>query len=126
MKSFENPAWIEDLDEGIKMAEETGKPLFVDIGAEWCIACHELEEFTFSDPEVIKILNEKFIPVKLDGTEESDPVYKKIKAHFKEKGYPIMGLPAVFIHNTDGEIVETVNKFIPAEEMLPKLQAVVN
>ena len=44
-----------------------------------------------------------------------------MKAYYAERGYPIVGLPAVFIHNADGEIVEVINRFETADQVLPKM-----
>jgi thiol:disulfide interchange protein DsbD len=116
-----SPPWIRSLPEGISQQESSGKPMLVDVGAEeWCIACRELDEITFADATVIKEL-ERFVVVKLD---ESDADYPEIKNHFEAKGYPIAGMPSLFFHNSDGEIVEVVNQFIPPETMLEKLKAV--
>lgn len=116
-----SPPWIRDLQTGIDSQQESGKPMLVDVGAEeWCIACRELDEITFTDAAVIKEL-ERFIVVKLD---EADANYEEIKKHFAEKGYPIPGMPSLFFHNSKGEIVNVVNQFIPPETMLEKLKAV--
>lgn len=117
------PNWTTDFEAGLAEAARSGKPLLVDVWATWCIACHELDELTFSDPRIITELNERFILVKVDGTSEADPKYRAVKEHFAAKGYPIVGLPAVFIHDSRGNIVSVINQFQTAEVVLPKLQA---
>lgn len=42
------------------------KPLFVVLGAEWCGPCHRLDDETFLDPEIRRIVNEQFIAVHID------------------------------------------------------------
>lgn len=121
--SYASPPWITDFETGLRQMEETGKPMLLDVTAEWCIACHELDQFTFSDPRIIAEL-ERFVVVKIDGTHEDDPAYQKVKDFYAEKGYPIVGLPAVYFHNSDGEIVDVINKFEDADTALPKLEAV--
>jgi thiol:disulfide interchange protein DsbD len=41
---------IAELDQ--KIAAANGKPFMLDFYADWCVACKEMEQFTFSDPRV--------------------------------------------------------------------------
>jgi thiol-disulfide isomerase/thioredoxin len=52
-------------------AAETGRPLFLKFGSEWCGPCRKLDSTTMRDPKVVASLNAGFIPVKLDGDKES-------------------------------------------------------
>lgn len=47
-------------------AAEDGKMIFVDIVADWCIPCREMDKTTYRDEAVVKILNERFHPVRLN------------------------------------------------------------
>lgn len=40
--------------------------LFVDIVADWCIPCREMDKTTYRDGTVAEILNTRFHPVRLD------------------------------------------------------------
>jgi len=53
------------LDEGIKKAQESGKPIFVDITGHGCVNCREMEARVWSDPEVQRILRDEYIIVAL-------------------------------------------------------------
>jgi thioredoxin-like negative regulator of GroEL len=74
--SFANPAiaqevnWRHDYAAARKEATETGRPLLMDFGTEACIWCRKLDATTFRDPRVVKLLNERFIPVKVDANRE--------------------------------------------------------
>lgn len=89
--------WM-SLDKGILAleADSSGKHVFIDVTASWCYYCKKMDKETFSDPDVIKFLNDKFISVKLWG--DSDNIldiqgYKisersLAKGEFKVSGYP--------------------------------------
>lgn len=89
--------WM-SLDKGILAleADSSGKHVFIDVTASWCGWCKKMERDTFSDPDIIKFLNDKFISVKLWG--DSDNILEiqgyKIsernlaKGEFKVSGYP--------------------------------------
>jgi thioredoxin-related protein len=58
--------WRHDYTAARKEATETGRPLLLDFGTEACFWCKKLDATTFRDPKVVKLLNEQFIPVKID------------------------------------------------------------
>jgi thioredoxin-like negative regulator of GroEL len=62
--------WRHDYAAARKEASETGKPLLMDFGTEACVWCRKLDATTFRDPRVVKLLNERFIPVKIDANRE--------------------------------------------------------
>lgn len=62
--------WRHDLAAARKEAAETGKSLLLDFGTESCGWCRKMDATTMRDPAVVKALNERFIPVKLDGNRE--------------------------------------------------------
>lgn len=53
-------------NEGYDLAKKENKPMLIFVQAPWCNSCKRLDEKTFNHEEVIPLINEKFIPVKLD------------------------------------------------------------
>lgn len=66
------------LDEGLEAAKKAGKPLFVDVTGHGCVNCREMEARVWSDPRVLKILNEDYVIVAL---------YNDDKQKLDEKDY---------------------------------------
>jgi thioredoxin-like negative regulator of GroEL len=62
--------WRHDYASARKEATETGKPLLMDFGTEACVWCRKLDATTFRDPRIAKLLNERFVPVKIDANRE--------------------------------------------------------
>ena len=54
-----------DYEEGLKMAKAENKPMLLDFTGYACVNCRRMEENVWSDPEVYKIMKEKFIIVSL-------------------------------------------------------------
>ncbi len=52
---------------------EKPKMLFVDVYTDWCGWCKRMDATTFSDPEIVKYMNEHFIAVKMNA-ERKDTV----------------------------------------------------
>lgn len=49
------------------------KKFFIDVYTDWCGWCKKMDATTFTDPVIVKYMNEKFWPVKFNA-ESADPV----------------------------------------------------
>ena len=58
--------------EALRLARERNKPIFLSIGYAACHWCHVMEHESFEDEAVAAILNEHFVPVKVDREERPD------------------------------------------------------
>jgi thiol:disulfide interchange protein DsbD len=54
-----------DYEEGLKMAKAENKPILIDFTGYACVNCRRMEEKVWSDPEVYKIMKEKYIVISL-------------------------------------------------------------
>ncbi|MFP3941747.1 MAG: DUF255 domain-containing protein [Thermoanaerobaculia bacterium] len=69
----ENPVdWYPWGDEALARAREEDRPLFLSVGYSTCYWCHVMERESFSDPEVARLMNERFVNVKVDREERPD------------------------------------------------------
>ncbi|MAS95859.1 MAG: thioredoxin domain-containing protein [Verrucomicrobiales bacterium] len=76
-----NPVdWWPWSEEAFARAKEEDKPIFLSVGYTTCHWCHVMEHESFEDEEVAEIINERFIPVKVDREErpDIDEVYMQI------------------------------------------------
>src|SRR5271170_397164 len=62
--------WRTDYDVARKEASDQKKPLLLDFGTEDCVHCKRMHQTTFKDPAIVKLLNENFIPLKVDANRE--------------------------------------------------------
>jgi thiol:disulfide interchange protein DsbD len=60
-----------DVDRELAAAKAAGKPAMLDFYADWCVACKEMEKFTFSKPEVRTALAD-FVLLQADVTANDD------------------------------------------------------
>ncbi|MFD0740057.1 protein-disulfide reductase DsbD [Lysobacter koreensis] len=58
---------LADLDRELAAARVAGQPLMLDFYADWCVACKEMEKYTFPDPAVHAALA-GFVLLKVDVT----------------------------------------------------------
>jgi thiol:disulfide interchange protein DsbD len=103
--------WLSNLAAGREKARVEKKPLLVDAWAEWCAACRELDEKTFSRPDVGAALRD-YVLVKLDFTRKSE-VNERLK---KELG--IIGMPTVILFDAQGAESKRFSGFLAGEEFL--------
>ena len=69
----DNPVnWQPWDDEAFERAREHDVPVFVSIGYSSCHWCHVMAEESFADESVAAVLNESFVPVKVDREERPD------------------------------------------------------
>jgi uncharacterized protein YyaL (SSP411 family) len=64
--------WYEWSEEAFQRAREEDKPVLLSIGGVWCHWCHVMAHESFENPEIARIINENFIPIKVDRDERPD------------------------------------------------------
>ena len=84
------------LNAAIAEASAAGKPVLLDFYADWCVACKELERYTFSDPRVQKVLA-NVVMLQSDVTDNDDAD----QALLKQLG--LFGPPAILFFDTNGK-----------------------
>jgi uncharacterized protein YyaL (SSP411 family) len=68
-----NPVnWLPWGDEAFAKAKAEDKPIFLSSGYSTCHWCHVMERESFENEEVAKLINDNFIPIKVDREERPD------------------------------------------------------
>jgi thioredoxin-related protein len=106
--------WRYDYTAARRESAQTARPMFLDFSTEWCMPCKRLEQTTFRDPAVVKLLNEQFIPVKLDGSKE------KILLDLLH----VQVFPTLILAGPDGRIVRSIEGYVEAGRLLEQLQEI--
>ncbi|MFW6018276.1 MAG: thioredoxin domain-containing protein [Halapricum sp.] len=69
----DNPVNWQPWDEtALDVARERDRPIFLSIGYSSCHWCHVMAEESFEDAAVAEVLNEHFVPIKVDREERPD------------------------------------------------------
>ncbi|HDS6850797.1 TPA: protein-disulfide reductase DsbD [Enterobacter cancerogenus] len=88
---------IKNVDElNRALVQAMGKPVMLDLYADWCVACKEFEKYTFSDPQVQRALKETVL-LQANVTANS----AQDKALLKQLN--VLGLPTILFFNEQGE-----------------------
>jgi len=86
--------WYEWGEEAFARARAEDKPILLDIGAVWCHWCHVIDRESYENPELAAIINQHFIPVKVDRDERPDVDARyqaAISALSGQGGWPLTG-----------------------------------
>jgi uncharacterized protein YyaL (SSP411 family) len=68
-----NPvSWFAWSDEPFQLARDTNRPVFLSVGYSTCHWCHVMEQESFEDEEIARLLNEHYVPIKVDREERPD------------------------------------------------------
>ena len=84
-----NPVdWYPWGPEAFEAARASGKPIFLSIGYATCHWCHVMERESFEDEETARLMNEWFVPIKVDREErpDLDQIYMEAVQAFSGRG----------------------------------------
>lgn len=103
--------WRNDYDAARKEATENGKLLLLDFGTEDCVHCKRMHQTTFRDPAIMKILNERFIALRIDANREP-----RLAQSLRIQAYP-----TIVLAGNDGKILAWVEGFIEVNRLVEQL-----
>ncbi len=108
---FKRIKGVEGLEHALSGAHQQQKPLVLDLYADWCVSCKEMEAYTFSDPKVQAALSASIL-VQSDVT-QNDPEDQGLL-----KALGLFGPPAILFHAPDGQERRAyrVVGYMPAEQ----------
>jgi len=92
--NFTRIASVDELDRALASAQ--GKPVMLDLYADWCVACKEFEKYTFSDPQVRQALSHSVL-IQANVTANSADDIALLKR------LNVLGLPTILFFDADGK-----------------------
>jgi len=102
-------------------AAADNKIIMMDFWATWCPNCIELDKTVWNQPEIKALAEEKFLPVKIDLT-ENDDFAKWIKMKYKD--YGANNPPLILFIKPDGTVIGESRGLVSKEIMLQRMQKV--
>ncbi len=104
--------WTDDL---FQRAKKEKKLVVLDLEAVWCHWCHVMDQKTYSDPAVAKVMKDHFIAVKVDQDSRPD----------LSNRYEDYGWPATIFFDSNGKELAKRAGYIEKDEMLTLLESLV-
>ena len=105
--------WREWGDAAFREAALVRRPILLGISAVWCHWCHVMDETTYSDPQVIELINTRYVPIRVDNDKRPDV----------NRRYNMGGWPSTAFLTPEGEIIAG-GTYLPPEAMRQYLQQV--
>jgi uncharacterized protein YyaL (SSP411 family) len=105
--------WNNWSKEIFERSSKENKLILLSLSAVWCHWCHVMDETTYSEPEIIRTINENFIPVRVDVDQRPD-----IAERYNFGGYPTFA----FL-NSKGDII-LGGTYVPPEQFKEILKEV--
>lgn len=81
--------WRTDEQAAFAEAQRTGKGVIVDFHSTWCTSCAEMEHETWSEPEVARVVEEAFVPLRID-VSEGDRTSEALQAKYGAESLPTL------------------------------------
>ena len=85
-------AWLPWSEQAFRLAREHDKPILLDIGAVWCHWCHVMDRESYENADIAALINELFVPVKVDRDERPDVdarYQRAVQALTGQGGWPL-------------------------------------
>ncbi|MBV8600123.1 MAG: thioredoxin domain-containing protein, partial [Candidatus Eremiobacteraeota bacterium] len=105
--------WHEWGPEAFELARTSERPILLGISAVWCHWCHVMDETTYSDPRVLELIRERYVPIRVD-TDRRPEVNAR---------YNMGGWPTTAFLSPAGEVL-TGATYVPPDEFVHLLERV--
>jgi hypothetical protein len=103
--------WMYDRVEAFKLARSRRMPILIDVYQDNCGGCDKLDQVTFSAPEVVEAVQQRFIPLKVH--------LMKDRAFTRE--HQVWWTPTLMIADHSGRVRYTSVNYLPPAETLDVL-----
>lgn len=91
----------QDIKDAVAEAGQTGKRVLLEVGGQWCIWCHIMDEYFEKHPELLALREKNFIMVKINFSDENKN--EQVLSRYP----PVKGYPHIFVLDRDGKFLHS-------------------
>ena len=102
------------FDEGMVLSRIEKKTVFLHFYADWCGFCRKMANTTFKDPDLVRYLNENFMPIMVNTDREPETA----------GSYGVVGLPYTMFLTEQGEPILSVPGYIATDTLMSMLKEI--
>ena len=111
--SSEKILWLDNFQQALSKSKVTGKPVFIDCFADWCVWCHKMESDVYSDTKFVNLAG-NYVMLRInveDGAEGSRVA----------TDYNVESLPALLVVDSSGKLINRIGGFLGTDELIADL-----
>jgi len=108
--------WLGWSNEVFAQAKRENKFILLDLEAVWCHWCHVMDETTYRDPEVRRLLQSRYLAVKVDQDSRPD----------LSNRYEDYGWPATVVFDANGQEIIKRQGYLEPKQFASILQAIID
>ncbi len=102
----------QEYTQGVKMAEKSGKHIFLYFKADWCTYCVKLKKTTFKEKKVLNYLRDNFVSISVDADKKKELT----------KEWKVRGLPTLWFLENDITKIDSIPGYVEAKQFLKILK----
>jgi thioredoxin-related protein len=107
------PVWVRGYQAGLKLAQQTGRPVLLSFHAPGCSWCAKMDAETFTDPAVVEA-SRNFVCVIVESETEKAALTR----------YNVTEYPTTLLTDPQGHLLSISTGYVPASELLPALRRI--
>ncbi len=107
--------WNADERRAFAEARESDRGVLIHFYAEWCDGCRFLENDTLRDHDVRAAILERYVPLRIDVTEETFETRAQLER------YRVLQLPSIVMVDPQGKELDRIDHYLPPHAMLERL-----
>jgi thiol:disulfide interchange protein len=92
-----------DIADAVAKAQKTHKRIMLDVGGEWCVWCHRLDDYFAQNAKLNELREENFIWLKINFSPENEN--REVLSAYPE----IKGYPHIFVLDENGSLLHSQN-----------------
>ena len=94
-----NPS--KDLEKAVEEAKVSNRRIILDVGGEWCIWCHRIDDFIEENKDIKNFIKDNFVVVKINFSKENE------NTEFLSKYPEIPGYPHFFVLESNSKLLHS-------------------
>jgi thioredoxin-related protein len=114
--------WL-SYNEGLALAEKENKYVLIDFYTDWCGYCKKMDQNTYSNEEVKKILSKKFVIIRVNAESDNKVIEngEEITERELAKLYQVSGYPTTWFLQSDKNKIAPLPGYALADQFIPVL-----